>query len=180
MDNREQTVGPAARQGLSSWLRDWLCHRKGCIRMISVPKRLLPLAAVCSVLLLALAIRPPTLGAQSPQPGPAPQPRVCNPASGCVLKENGTNARWWADSAVKTTCGSGANNWLVTYNTNNDTWRRLADFTRIRFYASSWSVQWLTSSAQIPDHRPPVITLCFGGNRFSYNDVMSTWVWIRP
>ena len=109
--------------------------------------------------------------------------QACSPASGCVLKQNGTNARWWADSWRRGRCQSQSDNdWIVTYRTDNQTWRN-ANPSRIRFYAAGWSKvswYWWVDRAQANDGVPPGISLCFGGNSFSANDVSGTWVWLTP
>ncbi len=109
---------------------------------------------------------------------------VCHPIHGCVVRENGTNARWWADSAVRGRCGGQSDqDWIVKYRVDNDTWKR-ANPDRIRFYAASWSrVSWGwpfgSSKAATTDPYPPSVTLCFGGNRYSKDDVMGTWIWLK-
>lgn len=107
----------------------------------------------------------------------------CRPTGGCVPRENGSNARWWADSAVKGRCGSQTDtDWLVTYKVDNSTWRR-ADPDKIRFYASEWSMilwPWPVGStkAATTDPRPPGVTLCFSGP-YPKSHVMATWIWLK-
>jgi len=114
----------------------------------------------------------------------APLQDTCNPLSGCVLRENGSNARWWADSWIKGTCGSGAGNWIVTYKTDNTTWRK-ADISKMRFYAAWYSDYILypwAGKAQVVDNQTPGIVLCLGSGSGLMNslDVKGTWVWLKP
>lgn len=115
----------------------------------------------------------------------APTAQTCNPLSGCVLRENGSNARWWADSWHKGRCNSQTDqDWIVTYRTDNDTWRR-ADISKMRFYAAWWSkvaVYSWAGKAQVEDATTPGITLCIGSGRglITGNDIKGTWVWLKP
>ena len=106
----------------------------------------------------------------------------CNPASGCVQRENGTNARWWADTVRRGRCGGQSDrDWIAFYRTDNQTWRN-ANPSRVRYYAANWSkVSWpgFGNQAAATDGVPAGITLCFGGTRFTENDVRGTWVWLR-
>jgi hypothetical protein len=109
------------------------------------------------------------------------EPR-CDPASGCVLRESGSNAQWWADSWHKAKCtGHNEEDWVVTYKTDNDTWRT-ADVSRVRFYAAWWSkARWWKWSGklQAEDNVLPGITLCVSGV-LSSNDIQGTYVWLKP
>jgi Radical SAM superfamily/4Fe-4S single cluster domain len=76
--------------------------------------------------------------------------------------------------------------WIVTYNTDNETWRDAAnDPSGIRFYAAEWSkyryYPW-AGKAQAEDSTPPGIVLCLGtgGGTITENDVKGTWVWLKP
>lgn len=102
----------------------------------------------------------------------------CNATSGCVMREKGDNARWWADSWAKGRCtGQSDEDWIVTYNTDNSTWKN-ANPVNIRFYAAWWSgaltYPW-SAKAQVEDGMPPGITLCLG-SKLSENDIRGTWV----
>lgn len=107
----------------------------------------------------------------------------CNPASGCVKRKNGGNAQWWADSWRKGRCteGSGDIDWIVTYNTDNSTWRD-ADISKMHFGAAWWSgaryYPW-SGKAQVIDNDPPGIRICLGSN-LQWWDVKGTYVWIEP
>jgi hypothetical protein len=114
----------------------------------------------------------------------APLRATCNPLSGCVVRENGSNARWWADSWYKGTCGSGSGNWIVTYKTDNTTWRN-ADISKMRYYAAWWSKYVLypwAATAQVVDNKTPGIVLCLGSaaGLTTSSDVSGTWVWLKP
>ena len=131
---------------------------------------------IYSVLLLSTLLLTSVLAVSA-----APLQQGCNPLSGCVLRESGDRARWWANSWRRGTCGTGANNWIVTYNTDNSTWRN-ADISKMRFYAAGWSgyryYPW-AGQAQVIDNKTPGIVLCLGGI-LGPNDVRGTWVWLKP
>lgn len=109
---------------------------------------------------------------------------VCHPIHGCVVREYGTRARWWADSAVKGRCaGQSDQDWIVSYKVDNSTWRS-ANPDSIRFYAADWSKvswgwPWGSPKAATTDPYPPGVKLCFGGTRYTKNDVMGTWIWLK-
>ena len=104
----------------------------------------------------------------------------CQPASGCVPKEKGTNAGWWATSWYKASSGTCAGDWVVTYST---TWWKSEWWPRVRVWAADWSkISWPLysgSHVQALDGVPPSIVLCFGA-RFSENDIKGTYVWLTP
>ena len=109
----------------------------------------------------------------------------CTYSGGCVLRQSGTNAQWWADSWQRGHCrnhpADQRNDWLVTYRTNNSNWRN-ASPSRVRFYAAWWSaVKYnpLSWHSQAEGSSLPGITLCFG-HEFSVNDVRGTYVWLTP
>jgi hypothetical protein len=121
------------------------------------------------------------LGAMVTGAGTA-QAAACIPSQGCVPHEDGVGA-WWADSVKRGKCtGQSDNDWLVFYKTDNSWWRR-GKIDNIRFGAASWSkVDWPvigSGSAQAEDVVPPGITLCFGGKRYSENDVKGTYVRLK-
>lgn len=109
---------------------------------------------------------------------------VCHPIHGCMERENGTNARWWADSATKGRCGGQSDqDWIVKYKVDNSTWKS-ANPDKIRFYAANWSkVSWPwpygSTKAATTDPYPAGVTVCFGGNRYNKDDVMGTWIWLK-
>lgn len=110
-------------------------------------------------------------------------PSQCIPTSGCMLREDGSNDRWWADDWHRGRCGNGQTDtdWLVTYNVDRGPWLSV-DPNSIRYSAFAWqSFVRLDprGRAQVEDPSPPTITLCFGGS-FSESAVMQTWVWIKP
>jgi len=121
-------------------------------------------------------------GPPIPIPVPTPTPRpapACAPTSGCVLMESGTNARWWPDSVKKAKCANQKDtDWLVTYKTDNQTWRK-ADPNKIRIYSDNWWARTkIRGQAQIQDPYPPGITLCIGGS-LSESEAKSVWVWLK-
>ena len=111
----------------------------------------------------------------------------CTYPTGCILREAGSNAQWWADSWDKGTCRdhpAGSQDWIVTYKVNNDQWRN-ADQSKIRFYAAVWSAAWFWKWAdelQVEDNvlsSGGGIKVCLSGVLFPI-DVQGTYLWLQP
>ena len=109
---------------------------------------------------------------------------------GCIVREAGNNAQWWADSWTKGTCRDhprGSQDWIVTYKVNNNQWKR-ADQSKVRFYAAgwskaSWSWNWKSSQVQVENDSLPSgdgITICLSGSVFNSNDIKGTYLWRKP
>ena len=115
----------------------------------------------------------------------APTAVACTLPSGCILREAGSNAQWWADSWRKGTCrGHSGQDWIVTYKVNNNDWKR-ADQSKVRFYAASWSLarywKW-AGQIQVENNflaSGGGITVCLSGV-LSANDVKGTYLWRKP
>jgi len=110
---------------------------------------------------------------------------ACTLPNGCILREHGENARWWADSVRRGTCrGHTGKDWIVTYRVNNRRWRN-ADQTKVRFYAAWWSLarwwKW-TGKVQVEDNSLSSgggITICLSGI-LPESHVKGTYLWIKP
>jgi hypothetical protein len=111
---------------------------------------------------------------------------TCTLQNGCILRENGSNSQWWADSWRKGTCRdhpANSQDWIVTYKVNNNTWRN-ADPTKVRFYAAWWSLAqiWKWSDmVQVENNalaRGGGITICLSGV-LRDTDVKGTYLWLK-
>ncbi len=110
---------------------------------------------------------------------------ACILPNGCILRESGSNAQWWADSWYKGTCrGHTGMDWIVTYKVNNTQWRT-ADQSKVRFYAAWWSAaQWWKWANQVQVENNSLtdgggIIICLSGV-LSSNDVKGTYLWRKP
>ena len=112
----------------------------------------------------------------------------CTLNSGCILRESGSNAQWWADSWKKGICRGhdpkNGQDWIVTYKVNNNDWKK-ADPSKVRFYAASWSAaQWWKWAGQQQVENNSLssgggITICLSGV-LSSNDIKGTYLWRKP
>ena len=114
---------------------------------------------------------------------------TCTLTSGCILRESGSNAQWWADSWDSVYCRDHdpkkGQDWIVNYKVNNDDWRA-ADPTKVRFYAAYWSGYWFwkwSNKVQVENtYSLPSgggITVCLSGV-LSSNSVKGTYLWRQP
>ena len=110
--------------------------------------------------------------------------RPCITSQGCVLVEQGTNARWYPDATENAPCISqNDKDWKVTYKTDDDTWRN-ADISTIRVFSDNESAlnkitkNGTTNRVQINDPQPPSIELCLSG-RLTVDELKTVWVWLK-
>jgi hypothetical protein len=136
--------------------------------------------SVVAVLLILL-----TVGVAGSVAQAAPLSATCILPNGCIPRESGTNAQWWADSWSKGTCrGHTGQDWIVTYKVNNNQWRQ-ADQSKVRFYAAWWSVaRWWKWAGQVQVENNSLsngggIKICLSGVLTS-NDVKGTYLWLKP
>jgi hypothetical protein len=136
-----------------------------------------------SVLLIILLV---TIGLSATSAQAALSTSVaCILPNGCIQRESGSNAQWWADSWYKGTCrGHTGQDWIVTYKVNNTQWRN-ADQSKVRFYAASWSLarywKW-AGQMQVENNSLSSgggIKICLSGVLGS-NDVKGTYLWLKP
>jgi hypothetical protein len=112
----------------------------------------------------------------------------CTYLTGCILREEGSNSQWWADSWERGICRdhdpSKGEDWIATYNVNNDQWRN-ADPSKIRFYAAVWSAYWFwkwANELQVEDNvlsSGGGIKVCLSGDLPSI-EVKGTYLWLQP
>ena len=110
---------------------------------------------------------------------------ACILPNGCIPRESGSNAQWWADSWRKGYCpGHTSRDWIVTYRVNNSSWRN-ADQSKVRFNAAWWSLasywKWTGQVMVINNslRSGGGITVCLSGV-LSANDVKGTYLWRKP
>lgn len=111
----------------------------------------------------------------------------CTLPTGCIKREKGSDAQWWADSWYKGTCRDhkpGSQDWIVNYKVDNNEWKN-ADQSKVRFYAANWSkARWWKWTGKLQVEKNALssgggITLCMSGV-LSENDVKGTYLWRKP
>lgn len=103
----------------------------------------------------------------------------CTPSTGCVLVEEGTNARWNPDSWKKGKCLSQTDeDWIVTYDADDDMWRS-ADISTIRVWSDEKPARAkIGGKIQVNEPRSPTVELCLSG-RLTEGEVKSVWIWLK-
>ena len=109
---------------------------------------------------------------------------ACILPNGCIPREAGSNAQWWADSVRWGTCrGHTGQDWIVTYKVNNSQWI-YADQSKVRFYAPWWSGYryWKWSGrVQVENNALSSgggISVCLSGALLS-GDAKETYLWLK-
>jgi hypothetical protein len=107
------------------------------------------------------------------------KPANCQPSSGCVLLEEGKNAKSFPTSWKKDVCPNHTDqDWVVIYNLDGDAWRN-ADVNDIRIYSdSSPARNKIGETAQVNEPVIPNASLCLSG-RLSEEEAKSVWIWLK-